>query len=68
MTDIRIKPTLFPRRPKGKRPLAEAIERARAHIILDRAQAGHDIDGRDIVWALRVTGDIAPARAFGGQQ
>lgn len=68
MTDLRIKPTLFPRRQKGKRPPAAAAERARAHILLDRAQAGHDIPREDIVWALRVTGDIAPARAhFGGQ-
>lgn len=67
MTDIRIKPNLFPRRPKGKRPPAAAAERARAHILLDRAQAGHDIPREDIVWALRVTGDLAPARAFGGQ-
>lgn len=68
MTDIHVEPTLFPRRPKGKRPLAAVAERARAHILLDRAQAGHDIPGEDIVWALRVTGDLAPARThFGGQ-
>ena len=66
MTDISIKPNLFPRRPKGKRPPAAAAERARAHILLDRAEAGHDIPSEDIVWALRVTGDLAPAHAFRG--
>lgn len=55
---------LFRRFPTA---IAQA-ERAAAHRLLDRAQAGHDIPREDIVWALRVTGDIAPARThFGGQ-
>jgi len=71
-----VKPTLFPRRTRGKRPLAEQIARARAHVILDRAQAGHDIPGEDIAWALRTTGDLAgdrqpqdsrPRAHFGGE-
>ena len=70
-----VKPTLFPRRTRGKRPLAEQIARARAHVILDRAQAGHDIPGEDIAWALRTTGDLVgyipatsrPRAHFGGE-
>lgn len=33
-------------------------EKALAHLILDRAAAGHDISEDRITWALRITGDM----------
>ncbi len=32
--------------------------KAKAHIILDRVAAGHDVDPALIDWALRKTGDL----------
>lgn len=51
--------TLYPRRvPVKWRPRRpESVKRADAHVLLDRAKAGHDISAEEIAEALRLTGD-----------
>jgi hypothetical protein len=55
---------IFPRKP-GRTKDLQAIAKAAAHRVLDKAMAGdkHALERMD--WALRVTGDLAPARALG---
>lgn len=50
--------SLYPRYTVARLRYTAAHARARAHIILDRAIAGHDVDEDQITWALRITGDI----------
>lgn len=49
--------TLFSRRIDYRKDEA-ARRKAKAHLILDRAVAGHEVSDREIEWALRVTGDL----------
>ena len=50
---------LHRRRIHGNTQGQVARRKAKAHRLLDRAAAGHDIRPRYITWALRITGDIA---------
>lgn len=52
--------TLFTRRVGGKRACSDRgqLNRARAHIVLDRVACGHSVSDILVVWALIVTGDL----------
>jgi hypothetical protein len=49
--------TLFNRRISNRTKRRDKVN-ALAHLILDRAAAGHDISEDEITWALKITGDI----------
>lgn len=48
---------LFSRRTKGKK-VSRCADKSKAHMILDRAAAGHNVHESWITWALRITGDL----------
>lgn len=55
---------LHPRRIHGNTHGRTTRRKALAHVILDRAAAGHDIRPSRVNWALIITGDLdRPARA-----
>lgn len=58
--------TLFDRHPRANvRGHKVASRKAKAHTILDRVAAQHEVRERAVLWALVVTGDLPYARAFG---
>lgn len=50
--------TLYPRRVHGNTHGSALRRKAKAHCLLDKAAAGHEIRQRYITWALRITGDL----------
>lgn len=59
--------TLFQRHTRANARNGKTLKRkAKAHVILDRVAAQHEVRERAVLWALVVTGDL-PRLTGGGQ-